>query len=205
MRCSDDLTESGGGVLQTGAWRPRYPDLYPTSSVYGTDGDYGYGYNGGPGDDGALDGFCSDDEPYAYCPEGDTGTTGARGQPTKAASATRGQPEGRGGPTPCWNEQCERKHDAQRKYSLCNWCGVFEFGSKPGLLCKMVSAPHSLRCDNWSRGCPGGASGFGPVLTDNLTPGSPAFVLGQRISAISRESKQLRTDRDRAARAARAD
>ena len=86
-----------------------------------------------------------------------------------------------------------------------NWCGTFEFGSKPCLLCKMVSAPHALRCDNWGRRCPGTASIFGPELTGNLTPGSPGFVLGQRVAALSRESKKLQADQDRAVRIARAD
>ena len=106
MRCSDEPAESGGRVLLTGVWGPGSPDLYPTDSVHRTGGDYGCGYNEGQGDDGALDSFCYDDEPYAH------------GQPTGAASATRGLPERRGGPTPCWNEQCERKHDAQLRYSL---------------------------------------------------------------------------------------
>ena len=69
----------------------------------------------------------------------------------------------------------------------------------------MVSKPHALRCDNWGRGCPGKVPDFGPELTDNATPGSPAFVLGQQVTALSRESKKLQASRVRAGRAAKAD
>ena len=83
--------------------------------------------------------------------------------------------------------------------------GTFEFGAKPCYLCKMVSKPHALRCGKWGRGCPGKVSDFGPELTDNATPGSPAFVLDQQVAALSRESKKLQADRVRAERASRAD
>ena len=165
----------------------------PAGYEHGTGGVYGYGHVEGQGDDGALDSFCYDDEPCGS------------GPPTGAVSAARGQPGRRGGPTPCWNEQCERMYDASRRYSLCNWCGIFEFGARPCNLCKVVSKPHALRCDNWGRGCPGTVSDFGSELTDNATPGSPAFVLGQQVATLSRESKKLQADRARAERAARAD
>ena len=165
----------------------------PAGPEHGTGGVYGHGYDESQGDDGARGSFCFEDEPHASGPS------------TGAVSAARGQPGRRGGPTPCWNEQCERMYDASRRYSLCNWCGIFEFGAKPCNLCKVVSKPHALRCDNWGRGCPGKVPDFGPELTDNATPGSPAFVLGQQVAALSRESKKLQASRVRAERAAKAD
>ena len=69
----------------------------------------------------------------------------------------------------------------------------------------MVPKPYALRYGNWGRGCPDKVSDFGPKLTDNVTPGPPAFVLGQQVAALSRESKKLQADRVRAERAAKAD
>ena len=109
------------------------------------------------------------------------------------------------GATPCWNAQCERMRAVARRYSLCTWCGTFEFGAKPCNLYNLVSRPHALRCDNWGRGCPGNVSDFGPEFTGNATPGSPAFVLGQQVAAQSRASKRAQVDRQRAGRAARDD
>ena len=91
------------------------------------------------------------------------------------------------------------------RYSLCIWCGTFEFGVEPCLLCMTLSTPRALRCDNWGRRCLGKASDFGPELHENVTPGSPAFVLGQQVAAFNRECKKLQADRVRAERTARAD
>ena len=94
----------------------------PAGPEHGTGGVYGHGYDESQGDDGARGSFCFEDEPHASGPS------------TGAVSAARGQPGRRSGPTPCWNEQCERVQDAARRYSLCNWCGTFEFGAKPACL-----------------------------------------------------------------------
>ena len=67
----------------------------------------------------------------------------------------------------------------------------------------MITSPHAARCDNWPRGFLGGPADLGPKLTDNLTPGSAAFNLGQRAAAMNRESKQLRAAASAAKRAAR--
>ena len=55
----------------------------------------------------------------------------------------------------------------------------------------MVSSRHASYCDNWARGCTGTSSDFGPVLTDNVTPGSPAYAMGQRTAALGRERELL--------------
>ena len=62
---------------------------------------------------------------------------------------------------------------------------------------------HALR--QLGEGCPGKASDFEPVLTDNTTPGSPAFVRGQQVAAQIREDKRAQAVRRRAERAARDD
>ena len=49
---------------------------------------------------------------------------------------------------------------------------------------------------------------FGPELTENATPGSTAFILGQQLAAQSREYKAWQREqatRVRAERAAKAD
>ena len=68
----------------------------------------------------------------------------------------------------------------------------------------LLRAPYSGRfsCGNWARGCPGGPTAFGPELTPNLTPGSSAFFLGQRVGALNRDKKQLRAATRDARRAA---
>ena len=80
-------------------------------------------------------------------------------------------------------------------YALCSWCGVFAPGAKPCTLCKMVSRPESQYCDNRGRGCPGTASDFGPALTENAIPGSPAFVMGQQLAEIVRTAGKEKADR----------
>ena len=189
MRRSEDLAESGGRVLLTEVSDSGLSGPGPAGYEHGAGGGYGHGPDEGPGCGRAPDGFCYDGEPYGSWPTG-------------AASAARGQPGRREGPTPCWNEQCERMHDAARRYSLCNWCGTFKFGARTRNPCNMVSRPHTLRCDNWGRGYPGKASDFGPALTEGATPGSPAFVLGQQVAAQCRASKGDQADRQRAGRAA---
>ena len=114
MRGSDDIAESGGRVLlseasDTGLYGPG-----PAEYEHGAGGGHGYGPEGGPGYGGALDGFCCDDESSGFWPTG-------------AVSAARGQPGRRNGLTPCWNERYKRLHEPARKYSLCSWCGTFEF------------------------------------------------------------------------------
>ena len=61
----------------------------------------------------------------------------------------------------------------------------------------MISSPRAMRCDNWARGCPGGPTDLGPELTTNLTPGSPAFILG---SAGRRPEPRAQTDPGRGPR-----
>ena len=97
-------------------------------------------------------------------------------------------------PIPCWNERCGRMHEPARMYSLCSWCGVFESGARPCKLCKIVSRPGTQFCDNRGRGCLGTASDFGPELTENATPGSPAFFLGQQVAASVRADKKDKAD-----------
>ena len=60
-----------------------------------------------------------------------------------------------------------------------------------------------MRCGNWRRGCPGTPADFGPELTDTSTLGSAAFILGQRIASLSRESRRLRAAGHDARQAAR--
>ena len=67
----------------------------------------------------------------------------------------------------------------------------------------MIPSPYASRYDNWARGCPGGSADFGPVLTDNLTPGSPAFIMGQRVAALNQQSKQNGAEATAEQRAAR--
>ena len=55
----------------------------------------------------------------------------------------------------------------------------------------MVSSPGPTRCDKWPRGCTGGATDFCPALINNVTPGSPAFLLGQQVGALIQERKRL--------------
>ena len=108
MRRSDDLAESGGRVLLTGASDSGLSGPGPAEYEDGAGGGYGSGPDEGPGYGGAPGGFCYGDEPCAFWPTG-------------AVSAAWGQPGRRDGPTPCWNERCERMHDAARRYPLCNW------------------------------------------------------------------------------------
>ena len=90
-------------------------------------------------------------------------------------------------------------------YALCSWCGVFAPGAKPCTLCKMVSRPEAQHCDNRGRGCPGAASDFGPALTENAVPGSPAFVQGQQLAEIIKLAGKEKTDLKNAWRAGRGD
>ena len=54
----------------------------------------------------------------------------------------------------------------------------------------MPSSPNAPRCANWSRGCLITRADFGEPMTETCTPGSPAYVEGQRIGALSHERKQ---------------
>ena len=93
-------------------------------------------------------------------------------------------------------------HDPTFGYALSIWCSTSEFGLRPCLVCKMASSPRATRCDNWARGCTGGATDFGPALINNATPGSPAFLLGRQVGAQVLEHNQLRIAAREANRAA---
>ena len=100
---------------------------------------------------------------------------------------------GADGPILSWNKPCTRVHDAAFGYSLLSWCSTFEFGSHPCLVYKAVSSPRATRCDNWAQGCAGGVASFGPAPISNATHGSPAFLLGQQVSALVHERKRLQS------------
>ena len=100
----------------------------------------------------------------------------------------------------CWTEGCARELVVTRMFALCCWCGVFAPGAKPCKLCTMVSRPESRSCDNWGRGCPETASDFEPAPTGNATPGSPAFAMGQELTAIVRAVGKDKADRQAARR-----
>ena len=114
----DDLAETRGRVLLTEG--PGSEPCGPQGWEQGNGGGHSYGPEGGPGYGNAPDGCCYIDGAYGFVPTG-------------AVSAARGQPGRRSGRTsqiPCWNERCERMHEPARKYSLCSWCGTFEFGAR---------------------------------------------------------------------------
>ena len=66
----------------------------------------------------------------------------------------------------------------------------------------MAPSPRATRRDNWARGCTGGATDFGPALLDNVTPGSPAFLLGKQVGALVLGLKRLQIAARDARRAA---
>jgi len=119
--------------------------------------------------------------------------------PTRGAGAARDLAAQR--TVPCWTAGCERRHTPSRMHALCSWCGVFTPGAKPCVLCNMVSRPESVSCDNRGRGCPG--ESFGPALTRNDVPGSPAFVRGQKLAEIVRSAGRVKADQQNAWRAGR--
>ena len=51
----------------------------------------------------------------------------------------------------------------------------------------MIPSLRAVGCDNQFRDCVGTAGIPGPPLTDTLTPGTPAFHLGQRLGVLAQE------------------
>ena len=54
----------------------------------------------------------------------------------------------------------------------------------------MISSPYAPKCSNWSRGCLGTAGDLGEPMFNTCTPGSLAFLEGQRAGALSHERRR---------------
>ena len=69
----------------------------------------------------------------------------------------------------------------------------------------MVSGPSSPRCANCALGRKGTRANLSPAMEDTFTPGSPAFLEGQRAGVLSLERKHILKEKRDAARAAQAE
>ena len=172
MRNASDPAEPERDVLMTESSYPTAQMYTPAGFVHGTVGGYGHGHEG-DSDDGDGHGagrwnYYADgvgagqdwlvgphSEITALCPDAatDLPPTGTRSTHTCTTRPATG-------------------------YSLCSWFSTYEYGSCHCLVCKAVSSPRVTRCHNWARGCPGGATDFGPAPIGNAAHGSPVFHLG---------------------------
>ena len=95
--------------------------------MHETDGDYEYDQEDNSGDEGEYEGLLDDNGSYAYYSHGGGAGPGMQVKPSRAINATGPPPGRRGGPTPCWNVQCDRAHNPFSKNALCGACCTFEF------------------------------------------------------------------------------
>lgn len=69
----------------------------------------------------------------------------------------------------------------------------------------MTPSPSAPKCANWSRGCTGTRADFDEPLDETSTPGSSAYLEGQRAGALQQERKHAQRQERDAANSAKAE
>ena len=93
------------------------------------------------------------------------------------------------GMTACWNPNSGRMQKGTVWYTLCSTCLTFEPGSRRCRRCTMISSPNAPKSSNWLRGGLGTLDDLDEPMDETCTPGSPAYLEGQRVGALSHARK----------------